>query len=366
MSTLYFPQNHTLTAQELRQAPRPEALSVYPTLPPSLQSALIFAWQWVQGASTFEVSTSGSTGSPQVVRATRQRMMVSIEMTRQALNLGQQHTALLCISAEFIGGKMMLARALHLGMNVVCVPPSAHPLRSLPLRPNFLAMVPLQLQSVLEDSANHLTDTHATIIGGAPVSLALEEAVRDRISAPVYSTYGMTETLSHVALRRLNGSLASDHFSVLGDIAIAVDARGCLKLKGGITNGQWLVTNDLVALRDERHFLWQGRHDWVINSGGVKVSPERVEPVIEKHLLNWLPRPLPRFLVAGRPDTPLGERVVLLIETTDRLTLPSDWQDRLATDLPQYHGPKEVHYIATFAETDSGKVDRRATLAGLR
>ena len=366
MAKLYLPQDLVLTTDDLRNAPQPEALAAYSLLPGSLQSALAFAWQWVHGTPTFELSTSGSTGQPQTLVASRQRMIVSIELTQQALRLTRQHRALLCISADFVGGKMMLARALHLGMDIVCVPPSAHPLLSLVPSPDFLAMVPLQLQTVLEDDPGYLAHTHATIIGGAPVGPALEETVRQRVHAPVYSTYGMTETLSHIALRRLNGPEASDHFRVLGDTQIATDSRGCLRVRGRITDGAWLTTNDLVTLRDERHFLWKGRYDWVINSGGVKVSPERVEPIVEAHLLRYLPRPLPRFLVAGVADPRLGERVVLLIESDRKpAALSSDWLDRLSSALPTYHSPQEVHYIATFAETANGKVDRRATAAQL-
>ena len=321
-----------------------------------------FAWQWEHGYDSFSVTTSGSTGPPKTMAVSRQQMLISVGLTQQALHLTKQQTALLCLNADFIGGKMMLARGLHLGMDMVWVPPAANPLVDLPKSPDFVAMVPLQLQTALDDTPRLLSGIHAILVGGAPVSMALEEAIRNQVTSPVYSTYGMTETLSHVALRRLNGPEASPDFRVLGDTRIGTDERGCLTIRGTITQQRLIVTNDLVEIIDPHRFRWQGRYDWVINSGGVKVSPETVEREVERILPSA--GASPRFFVTGFPDERLGERVVLVMESAPASEAA---QQRLlqaiAQAVPPYHAPKETHYIRTFRETLSGKIDRRATMA---
>ena len=366
MAHFYLPRALSFTTEDLRQADRPEAVLDYLALPETLRSALIFAWQWVHGYESFEVPTSGSTGSPQLITVSRRRMLVSVGMTQQALSLTRQNAALLSLNPDFIGGRMMLARALQLGMNMVWVSPSAHPLREFTHRVDFLALVPLQLQTILADDASYLNKKHVILVGGAPVSARLEEAIRAQVRSPVYSTYGMTETLSHVALRRLNGAEASPYFRILGDTRFGTDERGCLTLRGSITDHQWLITNDLVEIVDARHFRWQGRYDWVINSGGVKVSPEQLEPILESTLVAFYEargQPPPRFFVAGVPDERLGERVVLFVEAPgagDNRT--AEILNELKARLPPYHAPQEIKHTTTFAETRSGKIDRRTTV----
>ena len=289
-------------------------------------------------------------------------MVASVSNTQRALGLTAQHTALLGLDAAYVGGMMVLARALEIGMDVVGVSPSAHPLESLPLQPSFLALVPLQLQSLIESDLTTLNAAHATLVGGAPVSAALEETIKQKITSPVYSTYGMTETASHVALRALNGPDADDTLRVLGDTAIGVDERGCLTLRGSVTQQGRLVTNDQVALVDERRFRWLGRYDWVINSGGVKVSPEPVERAVSKH---WPATP-PPLLVVGLPDARLGQRVVLVVEGP----LPAESEQRLllrsvAEETPRYHAPRQIYCLAAIPRTSNGKLNRQETVAML-
>ena len=349
--------------EELWRAERPDTIASYAALPPSLQSAMQFAWQWEQGHDSFVVQTSGSTGPPKTIAISRQRMLVSARLTQQALQLTPRHTALLCLNADTIGGKMMLVRGLHLGMDMVWVAPTANPLADLPRSPDLVAMVPLQLQTALAETPRQLENIHAILVGGAPVSVALEEAIRVQVASPVYSTYGMTETVSHIALRRLNGPKASAAFQVLGDTRIGTDERECLTIQGEITQHQRIVTNDLVDITGPRQFRWRGRYDWVINSGGVKVSPEQVERAVAQV---WnLSLPQPRFFVTGLPDDRFGQRVVLVIEAPP--APKKDEQHLLASvarEVPPYHGPKEIRYIYPFRETASGKIDRRATMEG--
>ncbi len=169
MPTLYFPLLPPLASDTLTHLSHPEVLPSYPTLAPPLQRAVTFAWRWMRGQPSFTVPTSGSTGPPKTIEVTRQQMLASIRNTQRALSLTSDHTALLCIDPAYIGGMMMLARALEIGMDVVGVAPSAQPLVGLPVRPSFLALVPLQLQSLLEANLIHLNAAHAILVGGAPV-----------------------------------------------------------------------------------------------------------------------------------------------------------------------------------------------------
>ena len=361
MTTLYFSSLAPLTTTAVRQAVRVEDIEGYADLPAPLQRALAFCRQWLQGQESFPVPTSGSTGPPKTIEITRQQMVASVRNTQRALRLTAQHTALLGIDPAYIGGMMVLCRALEIGMDVVGVSPAAHPLEALPIQPSFLALVPLQLQRWLESDLATLNAAHATLVGGAPVSFALEEMIRKKITSPVYSTYGMTETASHVALRALNGPDANDTFRVLGDTVIDSDARGCLTLRGSVTQQKLVVTNDQVALIDERHFRWLGRHDWVINSGGVKVSPEPVEQAVA---MQW--PTAPPLLVVGLPDERLGQRVVLVVEGP--APAKSDQQPLLravAKKVPRYHAPREIHYVAAIPRTPNGKLSRRETVAML-
>ena len=361
--TFYLLHQPPLTTLAIQQAARPETIASYSAVPPSVQSAMRFAWQWEHGYESFVVTTSGSTGPPKTMNVSRQRMLVSAGLTQQALHLTRHHTALLCLNADAIGGKMMLVRGLHVGMNMIWVPPTANPMTDLPRVPDFVAMVPLQLQTVLDETPHQLNGIHAILVGGAPVSAALEEAIRRQVTSPVYSTYGMTETLSHIALRRLNGPEASAAFQVLGDTQIGTDERGCLTIRGEITQQQLIITNDLVDITGPRHFYWQGRFDWVINSGGVKVPPERVERAVGRVL--HVSEPLPRFFVTGLPDERLGERVVLVVEAPPASEKEQQrLLQKIGEEVPPYHAPKEIRYVSAFRETASGKIDRRATMAG--
>ena len=306
--------------------------------------------------------TSGSTGPPKTIEITRQQMVISVRNTQRELSLTSDQTTLLCLDPAYIGGMMVLCRALEIGMDVVGVSPSAHPLEELPVQPSFLALVPLQLQSWLESDLATLNAAHAILVGGAPVSPDLEKRLVANVSTPVYSTYGMTETASHVALRALNGPDANDAFRVLGDTTIGVDERGCLTLRGSVTRQERLVTNDLAALEDERRFRWLGRYDWVINSGGVKVSPEPVERAVSKH---WPATP-PPLLVVGLPDARLGQRVVLVVEGP----LPAESEQRLllrsvAEETPRYHAPRQIYRLAAIPRTSNGKLNRQETVAML-
>ena len=328
--------------------------------------ALAFIQQWLGGAQEFVVHTSGSTGVPKPITVSRQRMQASAKLTLQALGIAAGTPALLCIHAAYIGGKMMLVRAMEGDLPLYLLAPVANPLKDLPVgvQPLFTALVPLQLQAILEDkqSLDVLNKMQAVIIGGAPVSEVLEEQVQV-IGTSLYSTYGMTETVSHIALRRLNGPGRQDFYKVLPQIQISTDERGCLVINGPVVEAP-VVTNDRVELLEEGCFRWLGRADHVINTGGVKVQAEQVESVAGKCLAEkGYSR---RLLAGGAPHQKLGQQVVLLVEG-DPLedALKQQLLGCLAAQLPKYWAPKEILFVPGFVESSNGKIKRKDTWAQL-
>ncbi len=363
MSTIYLENRHQISSETLAEVSNLEAIPYVNEVDDSLRAALVFAWQWLRGDQEFEQLTSGSTGKAKTITIAREKMIISARITLDALQLNQRDSALLCLNADYIGGKMMIVRSLLAGINLVMVPPTAHPLTSLPFLPKFVAMVPLQILTLLEaGETDQLNQMKAIIVGGAAVSTSLEKKIACQLSVPVYSTYGMTETVSHIALRKLTPPNASPYFEVLGDTQIDTDERGCLQINGEITDQKWLSTNDLVRLVDDKHFRWLGRYDFIINSGGVKVSPETVEVILESILqsLGFAGR----LLVSSLPDKKLGERVILLLEGGP---IGENFEARLLAKakehLPPYHTPKEIYYLSKFSQTSSGKIQRTLTQA---
>src|SRR5688572_15998168 len=177
-------------------------------------STFSFIKEWLNKTGSFKLHTSGSTGTPKEITLTRDQFKQSAQRTLTALNLNQNDTAFVCLDTKYIAGKMMLVRALEGNMKLVAVEPTANPLQNLPSEiPNlFAAFVPLQLQEILKsDTVKKLNQFKAIIIGGGSVNDTLQQRIQ-KISCPVFATYGMTETVSHIALQRLNGHEASDYF----------------------------------------------------------------------------------------------------------------------------------------------------------
>jgi len=353
------------------------------------QAVLAFVRSWLQGNSQFVVHTSGSTGEPKAITLSSAQMIASARATGDALNLVAGEHALVCLPARYIAGRMMLVRGLVLELVMHLVAPTADPLEHLSpdLAIAFAAFVPLQLQTLLdvalvassdscfpEDTARAfryrrlLEGMTAILVGGAPVTPALEAQIR-LLSAPVYHTYGMTETATHVALRRLNGPEASPAFRPLAGVATGVDSRGCLQITGPMTGGIMLQTNDLVALEPDGSFRWLGRWDHVINSGGVKVHVETVEAALQRLAVEQRDLGLDRrrLFVAGLPDARLGEQVVLVVEGAP---LHADQENQLlwalTQELDRHPAPRRLPYVPGFVKTPRDKLDRKATIGGGR
>jgi len=322
--------------------------------------------QWLTGAQEFGLRTSGSTGQPQLITLTRRQLAASAARTGDYFDLGPGDRALVCLNCDFIGGKMMLVRGLERNMHLTVVEPHADPFAFVPAEAefDFAAFVPLQMRAVLAAGrASRLNKMRAILVGGAPVEPSLLAEIQ-KLKVPVYLTYGMTETASHMALRRLNGPEASPHFRVLPGLHLGQDERGCLTVRGDVTDDKLITTNDRIELIDKHTFDWLGRVDFVINSGGVKVQAEKVELVLDVALAEL--GQSRRAFVAGHPDERLGQAVTAYVEGEP---LASPLEKRLlgllTARLGKYELPKAVVYVPAFKATASGKLDRGATLRGI-
>jgi O-succinylbenzoic acid--CoA ligase len=331
---------------------------------------LQFGRDWQSGCETFTLHTSGSTGEPKPITITRDQMATSARLTVQALGLQPGDRALVCLGIDYIAGMMMLVRGLECGLHLTIVDPVSRPLAAFSpsVRFDFTAMVPLQLQETLNGAPHEfeiLDAMRGVLIGGGPVSQALTEQLQ-RVSAPLYHTYGMTETVSHIALRRLNGPERSDCFMPFNGVHLQLDERGCLAITSVLTRGETLYTNDLVELHPDGTFVWLGRLDNVINSGGVKVQTEKVETALETCFLHgchgaYADR---RFFVGGLDDQRLGQAVVAVIEGDAWASvIESELRAQLQLLLTRYEVPRHFFFVPKLIETRTGKIDRRANLA---
>lgn len=301
-------------------------------------------------------------------------MALSSQLTGRALGLAPGDRALACLSPNYIAGLMMLVRAIELRLDLTVVEADSNPFAS-PFLPedatfDFTALVPLQVQTILDAGAvfsDRLNGMKAILIGGAPVSVALQSRLQ-AIPSPIYHTFGMTESATHIALRRLNGPDASEYYTAFPEVTLGVDDRGCLTIQSLLTQNKLLVTNDLVELQPDRTFRWLGRLDHVINSGGIKVPAERVERTIAEVLLNiehgrFANMP---FFVAGFPDNRFGEIVVVIFEAEPFSTdLIEQIKKGLTSKLGKYEIPKRFLFVDDMKRTPTGKIDRERMMAEL-
>lgn len=337
---------------------------------------LEFCGRWLSGAQEFVVQTSGSTGKPKPIRLSRSQMSLSARMTGQVLKLNQGDKAFVCLSPAYIGGIMMLVRGFVLDLELTIVEPSRNPFDSLELENHpveniehfdFTALVPLQLQAILSSGPEYislLNRMKAILVGGAPVSTALLKQLQI-IESSIYQTFGMTETASHIALRRLNGAEVSQSFEVLTGVKIGKDARGCLTIKSPVTKNQRIATNDLVEIKSDNRFIWLGRLDNIINTGGVKVQAEKVERAIE-HALNEIDDGMfvnRDFFVGPLPDENYGQIVAAVFEGPEFSTETKNKLLKiLSNKLSKYEIPKRFCFVNSFVRASNGKIDRRKNL----
>ena len=314
-----------------------------------------FILDWIDKPSFVNVYTSGSTGTPKAITLKKEQMINSALATGNYFNLSAKDSELLCLPATYIAGKMMLVRAMVLGLDLYMVPPTSSPLKDSNRTFDFGAMVPLQVSNSLP----FLHQVKTLIIGGAPISNTLRDQLHI-IENNSFETYGMTETITHVAVKPLNQMLSSIvatdlGFKTLPGIEISKDKRDCLVINAPKVSDEIVITNDVVALVSDNEFRWLGRYDNMINSGGIKLNPEQIESKLSDILHH-------SFFISSFPDPKLGEQVVLILEGV--MDKENVMQQIIASNtLNKYELPRLVKTIPEFLRTDSGKVKRNETLA---
>lgn len=324
--------------------------------------------QWLDGAATFTLYTSGSTGPPKPITIQRSQLIASAQATARAFALPKGSRVLVCLHTGYVAGFMQIIRALVNEWPIWVVEPSSNPLTDLPetFACDFCSLVPMQLQALLHDPSTQprVQSLGKILLGGAPLSVSQERVFRE-LAVPVFQGYGMTETVSHIALRQISPAASfTTLYTAVPEVSLGVDERGCLSIRGKVTQGEVVQTNDLVQLLDDRRFEWLGRVDHVVNSGGIKLHLAQIDRVIEGFMEDQhLHR---RFFSWYEPDERLGQRLILIIEG-DPLeeTIEEELVRRVENALNPYAKPRGMYYIPTFVETPSQKIDRATTYLNL-
>ncbi len=322
-----------------------------------------FIQEWHGGRQNFSQKTSGSTGKPKTIGINREQMSASAWGTVKTFGLNQKDTALLCLDPQFIAGKMMIARALLAGMNLVCVEPEGNPMMRLPDLPevNFVALVPLQMYNYLQNTkhtSHQIEKIKAIILGGGRIDPKLEKRISE-VPVPVFATFGMTETVSHVALRALNGESRSALYTLMPGVEMQQDNRSCLMLRGAVTNNLWVQSNDIVEIVSKTQFQWLGRFDTVINSGGIKVIPEKIEMTISANAPTSFKN---NFFIGGFNDSKYGEMVCLFVEGTLAEGIFAELMENLKQCLHATEIPKKYIQVSEFIYTENRKLNRIETI----
>ncbi|MCX8489949.1 MAG: AMP-binding protein [Cyclobacteriaceae bacterium] len=321
-----------------------------------------FCHRWLSGQLEFEIQTSGSTGQPKKILIERESMIASANGTIHALNLQPNQTSLICLDTAYIAGLMMLVRSLEIGMNIIAVEPCANPFKGIDTNTkiDFIALVPYQIKAILQSPQKfYLNQLGTVLIGGAPLDQSTKLALQS-FKSLFFETYGMTETISHVALKQLNGLGKSSFFTTLPGVSIRQDERGCLCIQTSYLESE-LVTNDIVEMVDVNKFIWLGRWDNVINTGGLKVFPETIEAKVEATFAQLNITNL--FFIAGLSDQRWGQAVTLLIEGELSSQEKERLRGNLKTALYKFEIPQSIVYLPLFKRTDSGKINRVNTLS---
>ncbi len=314
-----------------------------------MKSLQDFLSDWNNPSDTIDVQSSGSTGTPKVFQMEKKRMLASAKMTCDFLQLKPGDSALLCMSLDHIGAQMMVVRCIERDLRLIEVPATGHPLSSVSEKIDFAAMVPIQVYNSLQiaEEKEKLKGIKHLIIGGGSIDEKMEKELQ-QFPNSIWSTYGMTETLSHVALRKINGKDASYWYKPFDGVRIWANEENCLCIHAPYVCEEELTTNDIVEINEIGLFKVIGRKDNVINSGGIKIQIEKVENAIkalgEKE-----------FAIGNCPDEKFGQIIVLL--TTNR-DLPS-LKEKLKA-LPKYWQPKAIINTDNIPLTETGKIARTA------
>lgn len=308
-----------------------------------------FLKEWNNDSDFIDVHTSGSTGTPKKISVEKKKMVASAEMTCDFLGLKEGDSALLCMSLQHIGAKMMVVRAIVRNLQLIEVPVNGHPLANLSTPPDFAAMVPLQVYNSLQNEHEKkiLSQIKKLIIGGGSIDPKMESQL-STLPNSIWSTYGMTETLSHIALRKINGEDASEWYTPFRGITVETNEDHTLKITAPMFCDTPLQTNDIAEINERGEFKIIGRKDNTIISGGIKIQAEEVEKKLGINSQTT-------FAVAGIPDPKFGQILVLLTTPQQKCVL-----EEKITTLPKYLQPKKIFTTKQIPQTANGKIDRKA------
>jgi len=316
-----------------------------------------FLASWFDESDFINVQTSGSTGEPKIIQLKKEFMVNSAKATGSFFDLGEKTTALLCLNVQFIAGKMMLVRAMVLGWELDTVYPNSNPLGRIDKQYDFSAMTPMQVSNSIE----RISQIKKLIIGGGIISRELKDKIK-LLSTSIFQTYGMTESITHIAVRPLNKPVGlineNDYYQTLPGTTIDQDERGCLIIMPSNISDKVLVTNDIIEIYSDTTFKWLGREDHIINSGGIKLLPEQIEVKLENLIKE-------RFFVYGKADTVLGEKLILIVEGSEQVDLMDkiiDFQRKNPTSLHKYEIPKDLYFVMKFVETATKKIKRKEVI----
>lgn len=303
-----------------------------------------FLLDWLDDKDYVLAKTSGSTGQPKIIQISKQAMVNSAIATGDFFKLQPGDTALLCLPVTYIAGKMMLVRAIVLGLELDIVEPTTNPIFDYQKHYDFCAMIPVQV----EKTVHRIHNIKTLIVGGATVSFSLKEKLQD-LKIKVFETYGMTETITHIAVKQINGK-TQDYFKTLPNVTISQNKKDCLVIDAPQLTSSKIETNDVVKLHSKTTFEWLGRSDNVINSGGVKLFPEQIEAKLQSKINT-------RFFITSEKDKTFGEIAILVLEA-ENSALNTD----VFSNLTSIETPKKVYAIPSFIETASGKINRSKTM----
>lgn len=320
---------------------------------PTIQEDLNrFLEEWKDSSPVVTVFTSGSTGKPKKMEVEKRKMINSARTTCHFLQLKAGDSALLCMPLKYIAGKMMVVRSIVNNLRLITVEPSAHPLKELKEIPDFAAMTPMQVFSTLlvPEEADKLMNIRELIIGGGAIDKQLQQRLHN-FPHHVWSTYGMTETLSHIAMRRLNGKEASEWYTPLDNVHIRLSEDGRLIIHAPEVCDKELITNDLAEINADGQFKIIGRKDNVIDSGGIKIQIEEVEEKLRPYMQV-------SFVITKRKDAKFGEIVTLLYEKNTSKTHLAESVKSACLKLSPYDRPKWITAIDKIPLTETNKPDR--------
>lgn len=313
-------------------------------------TAARFLESWHTNAP-FQIKSSGTTGLPQLHTFNQTQLTHSAQTSNTAFELTTHSRALLCLPLSSVGGLMLLARSIVGDFELLLQLPSARPLQNLRQKIDFVAMVPTQLQQSLEHDLPQLKGIAKILVGGGQLSSELIAACQSA-QLEVWQSYGMTETLSHVALRKVSPIEAS-FYSAMPGIHFS-NKNDCLVIHYPALQSEELVTKDIVELHNPTTFTWIGRSDNAINSGGFKVIPEILEAQLDKYLGA-------AFFIASLPDAKWGQIVAIAIEGNEKPVFP-DFQ---SLGLKAAEIPRKYALVPHFERTETQKIKRQEILQSL-